>query len=92
MFDEDHLLQILINKMAMELECLALVCAHGVGGARWKTPPLSETGAIQVFDAHMADAHPVGGGGDVCDDGVGEAIHDGEEFNTDMMLGPKFET
>ena len=76
MSDEDTLLQILIDEMAMELECTAQVCAHGVGGARWKTPPLSEPGALQMFEAHRADAHPVGGGGDVCDDGVGGAVHD----------------
>ena len=37
MFDEDALLQILIDKMALELQCQALECTHGVGGARWKT-------------------------------------------------------
>ena len=81
MFDEDTLQHILDDEMPVELECLALVCAHGVGGARWKTPPLSEPGAIQVFDAHMADAHPVGGGGEGCDDEVGEAVHDAGDEN-----------
>ena len=76
MIDEDAYLQILVNVMPMELECAALVCAHGMGGARWKTPPLSEPAALQVFDAHMADAHPVGGGEDVRDEGVGGAVHD----------------
>ena len=36
MFDEDFYLQILIDEMALELECTAPECAHGVGGARWK--------------------------------------------------------
>ena len=68
MFNEDYLLHILIDEMAMELECQDQTCVHGEGGARWKTPPLSEPAALQVFNAHMAelaDAHPVGGGGDV---------------------------
>ena len=37
MFDEDALLQILIDEMALELECQTPGCAHGVEGARWKT-------------------------------------------------------
>ena len=50
---------------------------------------------MMMMDCHRAAAHGQqadGGGEEVRDDGVGEAIHDGEEFNTDMMLGPKFET
>jgi hypothetical protein len=68
---EDTLLQILINEMVMELECTAQVCAYGVGGARWKTPPLSKPGALQMLEGHRADVHPVGGGEEVCDDEVG---------------------
>ena len=56
MFDEDNLLQILIDEMALELECQARECTHGVGGARWKTPPLFEAGALQMLGVHRADA------------------------------------
>ena len=77
MFDEDPLLQILIDEMAMELECTAPECNQGVGGARWKTPPLSEPGALQMLAAHRADAHPVGGGGAARDAG-GEENHNSE--------------
>ena len=81
MFDEDYMLHILIDEPAMELECQAQMCVHGVGGARWKTPPLSEPGALQMLAAHRADAHPVGDGGDVRDEGVGGAVHDEGEEN-----------
>jgi hypothetical protein len=74
MSDKDSLLQILINEMALELECQAPECAHGVGGARWKTPPLSEAGALQMLGAHRADAHPGEGGGAARDGGGGKIL------------------
>ena len=76
MFDKDAYLQILIAEMPLELECTAPECAHGVGGATWKTPPLSEAGALHMWECHRPDAHPGGGGGEVRDDGVGGAVHD----------------
>ena len=72
MFDEDAYLQILIDEMAMEPECQAEECAHGVGGARWKTPPLSEPGALQMLGVHMAHAHPGRGSGAAHDGGGGK--------------------
>ena len=68
------MLQILINEMPMELECAALVCAHGVGGARWKTQPLSELGALHMMDTHTAQVHPVGDGGAARDGGGGKIL------------------
>ena len=75
MFDEDALLHILINEMALELECQALECTHGVGGARWKTPALEAQLAMQMLNTHRADAHDQqagGGGGAAQQDGGGK--------------------
>ena len=74
MFDEDSLLQTLIDEMALELECQAQECAHGVGGARWKTPPLSEAGALQMLGVHRAYAHAGGGGGAAREGGGGKVL------------------
>ena len=52
------------------LECPSLGCTRGNGGARWRTPPLSENIAMELMDFHRADAHgqQIGGGdGEVCD-------------------------
>ena len=57
MFEEDALLHIFIDKMPMELECPNPGCNHGEGGARWKTQPLSEAVALEMWKAHRADAH-----------------------------------
>ena len=62
------------------LECPTTGCTHGDGGARWRTKPFSEHLAMMMMDCHRAAAHGQqadGGGEEVCDDGVGEAIHDG---------------
>jgi hypothetical protein len=64
MFDEDGLLKILINEMALELECQVLECTHGVGGARWKTQALEAQFALQMLNIHIAGADGLQVGGD----------------------------
>ena len=64
MFNKAALLQILIDELALELECQALECTHGVGGARWKTPALEAQYALQISNIHIAGAHGQQDGGD----------------------------
>ena len=57
MFDKAALLQTLIDKMPMELECQTQGCNHGEGGTRWKTPPLTDDGALEKWRFHRAHAN-----------------------------------
>ena len=74
MFDEDALMQILINEMALELQCQAQECTHGVGGARWKTPALEAQLAMQMFNIDRADAHDQQAGGAAQHGGGGKVL------------------
>ena len=71
MFDEAALLEILIDEMPTELECPTPGCNHGVGGARWKTHPLTENNAMKMLELHIAGAQGQQHGG------VGGAVRDG---------------
>ena len=75
MSDETAMLRVLV--------CPITGCTLGNGGARWRTPPLSENGAMRYMERHRAAVHGQqidGVGGEACDDGVGEAVQDeGEE-------------
>jgi hypothetical protein len=48
------------------LVCPTTGCSMGDGGARWRTPPLTEKIAMQLMDYHRADVHgqQIGGGGE----------------------------
>jgi hypothetical protein len=70
MFDEDDLLDIFIDEMLTQLECPTPGCNHGEGGVAWKSQPLSEAVALEMWKAHRADAH----GHQAA---VGGAAHDG---------------
>ena len=61
--------------MPTVLVCPTTESTHGHGGARWRTPPLSEDNAMDLMDVHRAVAHSqqIGGG-----DGEAEADHDAE--------------
>ena len=48
--DKDALWEILIFEMALKLDCQAVVCTHGVDGARWKTPALEAELAMQMLN------------------------------------------
>ena len=55
----------LFDKMATQLDCTVPQCDLGDGGARWKTPALSENNALKYLERHVTDAHGQhdGGGG-----------------------------
>jgi hypothetical protein len=90
MFAENKLLDIFIDEMPVQLECPALGCA-------WKSQPLSEAVALEMWKDHSAGAHghqaAVGGaardgGGEGCDDGDGGAFHDEEENHLSGWSNP----
>ena len=65
MVEEHNFLEILIAEMSIQLTCAAPDCAHGDGGAVYKTPALEPTLAMEMLKIHRADAHnvPPDGGG-----------------------------
>ena len=66
MVEEHNFLEILIAEMSIQLTCAAPDCAHGDGGAVYKTPALEPTLAMEMLNIHIRLAHgvnPVGGAG-----------------------------
>ena len=53
----------LFDNMATQLDCTVLQCDLGDGGARWKTPALSENNALKYLERHEINAHVQHDGG-----------------------------
>ena len=53
----------LFDNMPTQLDCTVPQCDHGDGGAKWKTPALSEDNALKYLERHVTDAHGQQDGG-----------------------------
>ena len=53
----------LFDNMATQLECTVTQCDLGDGGAKWKTPALSENNAMKYLERHETNAHGQNDGG-----------------------------
>ena len=63
MFDKDPFANLFIDDMPMPIQLECNECDKGDGGAKWKTPALSEEVALKLLERHETIAHVQQDGG-----------------------------